>query len=61
MYPRNMLIQPGPLSSPRKERTMDTPSFRVIDFGRAEWAGTGGFESLCEDDLRRVKRDLRLY
>ncbi|KAH9924990.1 uncharacterized protein BXZ73DRAFT_22658, partial [Epithele typhae] len=33
-YTRNMLVQPGPLSAPRGERSMDSPSFRVIDFGR---------------------------
>lgn len=34
-YPRNMLIQPGPLSLPPVQRSRSTPSFRLIDFGRA--------------------------
>ncbi|CDO76773.1 hypothetical protein BN946_scf184978.g2 [Trametes cinnabarina] len=35
-YVRNILIQPGPLAVPPKLRTMDNPSFRIIDFGRAQ-------------------------
>ncbi|KAI0329815.1 hypothetical protein GY45DRAFT_842045 [Cubamyces sp. BRFM 1775] len=35
-YQRNILVQPGPLSAPRAERTMDRPSYRIIDFGRGE-------------------------
>ena len=33
-YVRNIMIQPGPLSVPQDRRSFDTPSFRVIDFGR---------------------------
>jgi hypothetical protein len=33
-YARNMLVQPGPLTVPPMERSLDTPSFRIIDFGR---------------------------
>ena len=32
--PRNILVQPGPLHVPPAERTMDKPSYRIIDFGR---------------------------
>ncbi|KAF2809246.1 uncharacterized protein BDZ99DRAFT_521688 [Mytilinidion resinicola] len=35
VYPRNIAIQPGPLSSPPTDRSMNTPSFRIIDLGRA--------------------------
>lgn len=31
---RNFLIQPGPLHFPPDERSYETPSFRLIDFGR---------------------------
>ena len=31
---KNMTIQPGPLSIPTSERSIETPSFRIIDFGR---------------------------
>ena len=33
-YLRNILKQPGPLSLPPSRRSLETPSFRVIDFGR---------------------------
>ncbi|KZT05014.1 uncharacterized protein LAESUDRAFT_727593 [Laetiporus sulphureus 93-53] len=36
MYVRNVLWQPGPLTKPPSERSRKTPSFRIIDFGRAE-------------------------
>ena len=32
--PRNILVQPGPLTCPRAERSFDNPSYRLIDFGR---------------------------
>ena len=35
-YARNILVQPGPLTHPPERRSLDTPSFRVIDFGRGE-------------------------
>ena len=34
-YVRNILWQPGPLWKPPQERSRRTPSFRIIDFGRA--------------------------
>ena len=30
---RNILVQAGPLWKPQELRSMDTPSFRLIDFG----------------------------
>lgn len=27
-------MQPGPLTVPRAERSLNTPSYRIIDFGR---------------------------
>ncbi|KAF5364843.1 hypothetical protein D9757_011278 [Collybiopsis confluens] len=35
-YTRNFLSQPGPLTKPIQERSMETPTFRLIDFGRTE-------------------------
>jgi hypothetical protein len=35
-YERNILVQPGPLTLPRAERSLDNPSYRLIDFGRGE-------------------------
>ena len=39
-YVRNIMCQPGPLTEPPEKRSYDTPSFRIIDFGRGkswEW------------------------
>ncbi|KAI4522799.1 hypothetical protein K525DRAFT_268534 [Schizophyllum commune Loenen D] len=33
-FPRNVLMQAGPLSAPPSQRHRSTPSFRLIDFGR---------------------------
>jgi len=38
-YERNILVQPGPLTLPRAERSLDEPSFRIIDFDRGECFG----------------------
>ncbi|PIL28844.1 hypothetical protein GSI_08890 [Ganoderma sinense ZZ0214-1] len=35
-YVRNVLVQPGPLTDPPERRSLATPSFRVVDFGRGE-------------------------
>ncbi|KAI0063840.1 hypothetical protein BV25DRAFT_1823904 [Artomyces pyxidatus] len=35
-FPRNVTVQPGPLSLPPAARRMQTPSFRIIDFGRGQ-------------------------
>ncbi|KAF7416122.1 hypothetical protein PC9H_002382 [Pleurotus ostreatus] len=35
-YPRNIMVQPGPLTKAPKDRTMQHPSFRLIDLGRAD-------------------------
>ncbi|KAI1792673.1 hypothetical protein LXA43DRAFT_1093322 [Ganoderma leucocontextum] len=56
MYARNILVQPGPLSVPAEERSDDTPSFRIIDFGRGQVREhlspdkQSGFEKDCEDE-----------
>ncbi|KAJ7476960.1 hypothetical protein B0H11DRAFT_2031403 [Mycena galericulata] len=34
-FKKNILLQPGPLTVPPANRTLQTPSFRIIDFGRA--------------------------
>ncbi|KAI0704180.1 hypothetical protein C8T65DRAFT_741144 [Cerioporus squamosus] len=39
-YGRNIMCQPDPLTAPPEQRSYDTPSFRIIDFGRRkcwEW------------------------
>lgn len=35
-FRRNVVVQPGPLTRPPKYRSLDSPSFRIIDFGRAQ-------------------------
>ncbi|KAL7284759.1 hypothetical protein ACG7TL_002066 [Trametes sanguinea] len=63
-YPRNMLVQPGPLSAPREQRSMDSPSFRIIDFGRGDTVLLGCRKHWIDDWIKeeksRVKRELRL-
>lgn len=34
-YTRNIVMQPGPLTRHPQERSLSTPSFRLIDFGRS--------------------------
>lgn len=34
-YIRNVVVQPGPLTRHPQERSLATPSFRLIDFGRS--------------------------
>ena len=34
-YIRNIVMQPGPLTRHPQERSLSTPSFRLIDFGRS--------------------------
>ncbi|KAI0047601.1 hypothetical protein FA95DRAFT_1605933 [Auriscalpium vulgare] len=34
LYPRNIVVQPGPLTLPPAARRLHTPSFRIIDFGK---------------------------
>ena len=61
MYVRNMLVQPGPLSRPREERTMDEPSFRIIDFGRVETReDDDSFVETAYGDRMRAKKELFL-
>ncbi|KAI9060047.1 hypothetical protein FKP32DRAFT_1734361, partial [Trametes sanguinea] len=63
-YVRNMLVQPGPLSEPREQRSWDSPSFRIIDFGRGEALSLGcrnrWFETWMNDEKNRARRELRL-
>lgn len=48
-YQRNLLVQPGPLSDPSEKRSLSTPSFRVVDFGR-----TTRFESFMENTIGKT-------
>ncbi|PIL28838.1 hypothetical protein GSI_08883 [Ganoderma sinense ZZ0214-1] len=63
-YVRNIMCQPGPLTLPPAQRSYDTPSFRIIDFGRGkswDWEldqdpKEGGI-SEKEQEKRSEKRD----
>ena len=60
---RNTVVQKGPLYLPPEERTMDEPSFRIIDFGRAVSRAKDGypaFEDMRLEDVYRAKRELIL-
>lgn len=35
-YARNVLVQPGPSTHPLDQRSLKTPSFRVVDFSRCQ-------------------------
>jgi hypothetical protein len=43
VFSRNILVQPGPLSVPRAIRSLDEPSYRIIDFGRGKKFGVNVF------------------
>ncbi|KAF9519415.1 hypothetical protein BS47DRAFT_1388229 [Hydnum rufescens UP504] len=52
MSPRNILVQPGPLHAPHAERTMENPSYRIIDFGRECSRGRELGEKMPENFFR---------
>jgi hypothetical protein len=56
MYERNILVQPGPLKLPRANRSLDNPSYRIVDFGRGK-----GSRINCSslEDLRIEAKDER--
>ena len=47
-------MQPGPLTKPRAERSQESPSFRLIDFGRGEC-----FDGEVTDKIEREKWQFR--
>ncbi|KAI0672153.1 hypothetical protein C8Q78DRAFT_971466 [Trametes maxima] len=56
-HPRNILVQPGPFSLPRSERSMATPSFRIASFGRTEvlWPRPGPPTRLAVHSFQKVR------
>lgn len=48
VFERNIVVQPGPLTAPPDARSIENPSYRVIDFGR-----TNCLEMWTKDYLRR--------
>ena len=61
VYPRNMLIQPGPLTVPPSERSLASPSFRIIDFGRANYKRDFIRDAIGVAALERYKKWLEHY
>ncbi|TBU47159.1 hypothetical protein BD309DRAFT_524665 [Dichomitus squalens] len=63
IYVRNILVEAGPLSVPPAERSHETPSFRIIDFGRRvmmSQQNKSRFRNWCADEIRRTKHELAL-
>ena len=58
LYVRNVVVQPGPLSAPPAARSRHCPSYRIIDFGRAEHreALLAGTEGASEEARRKQRR-----
>ncbi|KAF7300590.1 hypothetical protein HMN09_00944000 [Mycena chlorophos] len=63
-YARNFLIQTGPLTLPPILRSFAHPSFRLIDFGRAEHISpdrcTFNFALMSEETERRARLELAM-
>ncbi|KAH9924993.1 uncharacterized protein BXZ73DRAFT_79122 [Epithele typhae] len=54
--PYDILVQPGPLGVPSAQRSLRAPSFRIVDFGRAEARASrrtnaDEFEEFCNQDF----------
>jgi hypothetical protein len=64
IYVRNILVQPGPLTLPPKERSLETPRFRIIDFGRGKETGRMSEDEAKYEatrEMREAKRELNCY
>ncbi|KAJ6544243.1 hypothetical protein B0H19DRAFT_1170050 [Mycena capillaripes] len=54
-FKKNILVQPGPLTVPPEKRSLDSPSFRVIDFGRAKRRPKGNQKEWLDEKETEVK------
>jgi hypothetical protein len=61
VYPRNILMQPGPLTLPPSKRSLASPSFRIIDFGRAKYKLDFVRDAIGVDAWERYKEWLEEY
>ncbi|KAF7331045.1 hypothetical protein MVEN_02444800 [Mycena venus] len=62
-FKKNILVQPGPLTVPPQTRSMHSPSFRVIDFGRALWRPTRNQKEWLDEreaEVKDVQKVLRI-
>ncbi|KAJ6615546.1 hypothetical protein B0H10DRAFT_1801377 [Mycena sp. CBHHK59/15] len=62
-FKKNILVQPGPLTAPPSARSMESPSFRIIDFGRAirrPFGNQKGWLDEKEGEVKDVQKVLRI-
>jgi hypothetical protein len=58
-YPRNVLVQPGPLTCPPEKRSFDNPSYRIIDFGRGECHdGVDCAYFMTKEEMKKVYKEI---
>ena len=56
-YERNILVQPGPLDRPSNRRSLDKPSYRIVDFGRGVSLGVNCWS--VENMRKEVRQERR--
>ena len=61
MFERNILVQPGPLNRPCANRTLDNPSYRIVDFGRGKGFGVNSSSLEGMRDEGEEERQNALY
>ncbi|KAI9431932.1 hypothetical protein H4582DRAFT_1884603 [Lactarius indigo] len=59
IHKRNILVQPGPLTRPPAERSLDDPSYRIIDFGRGG-CYDGDESDFADKEMRCEQSKVRL-
>ncbi|KAJ7983030.1 hypothetical protein DFH06DRAFT_1172208 [Mycena polygramma] len=62
-FKKNILVQPGPLTAPPQKRALQSPSFRVIDFGRALRRPQGNRKEWLDEkeiEVQEVQKVLRI-
>ncbi|KAH9037968.1 hypothetical protein EDB83DRAFT_2412701 [Lactarius deliciosus] len=53
----NVLVQPGPLTHPLAERSLDNPSYRIIDFGRGKYYN-GDESHFADKEMKREQSEV---
>ncbi|KAJ6484377.1 hypothetical protein C8R47DRAFT_980865, partial [Mycena vitilis] len=53
-YARNILVQPGPLTRPPDQRSLETPFFRLVDFGRGRRV-----DDLTSDAVKKIEENVQ--
>ncbi|KAJ7721338.1 hypothetical protein DFH07DRAFT_857864 [Mycena maculata] len=62
-FKKNILVQPGPLTVPPANRSLQSPNFRIIDFGRAMQRPRGNQKEWLDEketEVKEVQRVLRI-